>query len=148
MKTVGDVMNPSVTCAKLGMSVREVEALLAERRVTGAPVVDDDGRAVGVISQHDLILHAAGRTTAGESGRFQTDVDDYRDLAQLAVDLSDEPVEKLMTTDVITIGRDDSVAKAAREMRERRVHRLLVTHRGTLVGIVSSIDLLQAITEE
>ena len=102
----------------------------------------------GVISQHDLILHAAGRTTAGESGRFQTDVDDYRDLAQLAVDLSDDPVEKLMTREVFAIDRDEPVERAAREMLERRVHRLLVTHRGTLVGILSAIDLLQVIAEE
>ncbi len=138
-------MTHSVACARPEMTVREVEKLLAEKRVTGAPVVDDAGRPVGVVSQHDLIVHQAARATAGSSGRFYTDIDDYRDIAAVPVDRSAAPVESVMSRDLVTISRGASVTEAARAMRGRRVHRLLVTDRGVLVGVVTSLDLLEAL---
>jgi len=146
-RCVGDVMNPNVVCVRPEMSVRQVEQLLGERRVTGAPVVDDTGQPIGVVSQHDLIVHQADRITAGESGRFYTDVDDYRDIAGVPIDRSTTPVSEVMTRDIVGIERDASLAEAARLMRTRRIHRLLVTNRGVLVGIVSSLDLLEAVEE-
>jgi len=146
-RRVCDVMNPNVVCVRPEMTVRQVEQLLGERRVTGAPVVDEAGQPIGVVSQHDLIVHQADRTTAGESGRFYTDVDDYRDIARVPIDRSTTPVSELMTRDIVGIERDASLAEAARLMRGRRIHRLLVTNRGVLVGIVSSLDLLEAVEE-
>jgi CBS domain-containing protein len=147
-RSVGDLMNPNVVCVRPDMTVREAEQLLGERRVTGAPVVDEAGQPIGVISQHDLIVHQAERTTAGESGRFYTDVDDYRDIAGQPIDLSTTRISELMTQDVVSVERDASVAEAARLMRSRRIHRLLVTNQGLLVGIVSSLDLLEAVGED
>jgi CBS domain-containing protein len=146
-RRVSDLMNPHVVCAKPGMTVREVEKLLASRGVSGAPVVDGSGVILGVISQNDLVRHASQRVTLGESGRFFTDVEDYTDLAGLTVDLSDTPIDKIMQKNVFTVGRDSSVAIAANIMRERRIHRLLVTERGQLVGVISSWDLLRVVEE-
>ncbi len=140
-------MNPQVVCARPGMTVAEVERLLAERGLGGAPVVDEAGRILGVVSQTDLVRHSSQRVTAGESGRFFTDVDDYRDIASVAVDLSGSLVEKVMHRDVFTVSRDSSAAVAANIMRERRIHRLLVTERGCLVGVVTSWDLLLVVEE-
>lgn len=147
-RRVADVMNPNVVCLRPEMTVRDAEQLLGERRVTGAPVVDDAGLPIGVVSQHDLIVHQAGRTTAGEAGRFYTSVDDYRDIAGQPIDRSTTPISELMTRDVVSIERDASLGEAARLMRARRIHRLLVVNRGLLVGIVSSLDLLVAVDDE
>lgn len=147
-QNVGDLMNPNVVCLRPEMTVREAESLFSERRITGAPVVDESGQPVGVVSQHDLIRHQSGRATAGSTGRFYTDVEDYRDLASAPVDVSATPVSRLMTRDVLSVERDAPAAVAARRMRERRVHRLLVVHEGLLVGIVSSLDLLAAVGRE
>jgi CBS domain-containing protein len=130
------------------MTVRDAERLLGERRVTGAPVVDDAGLPIGVISQHDLIVHQAERVTAGSSGRFYTDVDEYRDIAAQPVDLGATRVSELMSADVVSVEREASAAEAARLMQTRRIHRLLVTNRGLLIGIVSSLDLLAAIGDD
>lgn len=143
--SVGDLMNPDVVCLRPEMTVREAEALFGERRITGAPVVDEAGEPVGVVSQHDLIRHQSDRATAGSTGRFYTDVEDYRDLASAPVDVSATPVSRLMSRDLLSVERDAPAADAARRMRERRVHRLLVLHEGALVGIVSALDLLEAV---
>jgi len=146
-RSVGDLMNPNVVCVAPDTTVREAEKLFGERRITGAPVVDPAGQPVGVVSQHDLIRHQADRATAGGTGRFYSDVEDYRDLASAPVDVSGTPVSQVMSRELLTVERDASAAEAARRMRERRVHRLLVVHEGVLVGIVSSLDLLEAVAD-
>jgi CBS domain-containing protein len=145
--TVGELMSPPSVRLRPRTTVREAEEALGKKRVTGAPVVDDDGRAVGVVSQHDLIVHLSGRTTVGESGAFYTDVADYRELSEVAVDRGRTPVEQIMTRDVVCVDRGTSVIEAARRMRERRIHRLLVTQSGVLVGIVTSLDLLSVLAD-
>jgi len=146
-RRVGDLMNPSVVCVPSGSTVADAQKLLAERSVSGAPVVDARGRPIGVISQSDLARHQSARTTVGDAGRFYTDVEDYRDLLDLPVDRSTSPVDEVMSPRVFSVTRDTGVAAAANVMRERRIHRLLVTERGVLVGVLSSFDLLRVVEE-
>ncbi len=141
-RSVGELMSPPSLRLRPRTTVREAEEALGKKRVTGAPVVDDDGHAIGVVSQHDLIVYLSGRTTAGESGAFYTDVEAYRELADVAIDRGKTPIEEIMTRDVVCVDRGASVTEAARRMRERRIHRLLVTDSGVLVGIITSLDLL------
>jgi CBS domain-containing protein len=146
-RRVHELMNPDVLCVTPKTTVREVEQLLAKRNVSGAPVIDERGRAVGVISQSDLVRHQSERATAGESGRFYSDDDDYRDIAAMPVDRSDTPVEQIMSRHVHAVTRETGVAAAANVMRERHIHRLLVTDRGIVVGVVTSFDLLRVVEE-
>lgn len=146
-RRVSELMNPDVVCAHPGMTTGEVEELLAARGVSGVPVVDDEGHILGVVSQHDLTRLRAKRVTAGEAGRFFTDVDDYRDIAEEPLDLSDTPVEEVMQPHMYTVTRDIGVAVAANIMRERRIHRVLVVEQGRLVGILTSLDLLRVVEE-
>ena len=91
--------------------------------------------------------HQARRVTAGESGRFYSDMDEYQDIAELPVDHSETPVRELMSANVYSVTRDTGAAAAASIMRDRRIHRLLVTERGRLVGVVTSLDLLMVVIE-
>jgi CBS domain-containing protein len=140
-------MNPDVVCARPGMTVAEVRNLLASRGISGAPVVDESGGILGVVSQSDLVRRTSQRTTVGESGRFFTNVNEYRDLANLPRDVSGAPVEAVMSKEVYTVPRDSSAAAGASLMRERKIHRLFVTDQGSLVGVVTSLDLLRVVEE-
>ena len=140
-------MNPDVVSARPGMTVAEVRNLLATQGISGAPVVDDSGSILGVVSQSDLVRQTDHPTTVGESGRFFTDMNEYRDLANLPRDLSDAPVESVMSKEAYTVPRDSSAAAGARIMRERKIHRLLVTDQGVLVGVVTALDLLRVVEE-
>ncbi|MBW1688755.1 MAG: CBS domain-containing protein [Deltaproteobacteria bacterium] len=146
-RSIAELMNPDVVSARPDMTVAEVRHLLATHGISGAPVVDDSGRILGIVSQTDLIRQSEQPTTVGESGRFFTDVNEYRDLANLPRDLSDLPVESLMSKEVYTVPRHSSAAVGASLMRERKVHRLLVTDQGVLVGVVTSLDLLRVVEE-
>lgn len=146
-RTVGELMSPPTVRLRPSTTVREAEEALGKKRVTGAPVVDDDGCAVGIVSQHDLIVYVSGRTTAGEAGTFYTDVPNYRELGETAIDRGNTPVEQIMTRDVVCVDRTAPITEAAHLMRERRIHRLLVTESGVLVGIVTSLDLLEVLDQ-
>jgi CBS domain-containing protein len=144
---ISDLMNSDVVCARPGMTVAEVRDLLATRGIGGAPVVDDSGKILGVVSQSDLVRQTSQRTTVGESGHFFTNVSEYRELANLPRDLSDAPVETVMSKEAYTVPQDSSAAAGAKMMRERKIHRLLVTDGGLLVGVVTALDLLRAVEE-
>ena len=146
-RSVAELMNPDVVCVPPEATAREAEEILVKRAVSGAPVVDARGRPIGVISQRDLARHLSARATAGESGQFYSDVEDYQEIGEQRVDRFSTPVSELMTPEVHSVTRETGVAVAANIMRERRIHRLMVTDRGRLVGIVTSLDLLRIVEE-
>jgi len=105
------------------------EQLMAERRVSGLPVIDRAGKLVGVVSQTDIVrAHAAGQSLAAWPG-----------LA----------VRHLMTVPAITIRIDESLVDAARRMEDRHVHRLVVVAADdeTPVGVVSTLDLVGSLAD-
>lgn len=141
---VSEFMNPDVVCAHPEMTVSEVERILVEREISGMPVVDDSGRLLGVVSQRDLVRHESTPRTVGESGQFFTDVEDYAELQNIR-ERGSRPVTEVMRPEVFTVDRDAPADEAARLMRVKRVHRLIVTKGETLVGIVSTLDLLRIV---
>jgi CBS domain-containing protein len=146
-RVVGALMNPDVVALRPEMTVPEAQEVLARKSVSGAPVVDGTGRVVGVVSQNDLVRRAAHPDTAAQSGQFFTSDADFEDLGQTPVPPSSLCVADVMSRSVHHVARDTGVAVAANIMRERRIHRLLVTDRGVLVGVVTSLDLLRVVEE-
>jgi predicted transcriptional regulator len=146
-RTVGELMNPDVVSLRPEMTVGEAQALLAQRSVSGAPVVDGAGHVIGVVSQNDLVKKVAQPDTAAHAGRFFTSDQDFEDLGDTPIPASSSLVADAMSRRVYHVARDTGVAVAANIMRERRIHRLLVTERGVLVGVVTSLDLLRVVEE-
>ena len=147
-RVVGELMNPDVVALRPEMTVPEAQEVLARKSVSGAPVVDDAGRVVGVVSQNDLVRRSAHAPTAAEAGSFFTSDADFEDLGRVPAAPSATRVAEVMSRRVYQVARDTGVAIAANVMRERRVHRLLVTDRGVLVGVVTSLDLLRVVEEQ
>jgi CBS domain-containing protein len=146
-RVVGELMNPDVVTLRPEMSVPEAQELLAARSVSGAPVVDAAGHLLGVVSQNDLVRSVAHPESAGSKGLFFTSDEDFEDLGDVPAPASSIAVRDVMTRKVYHVARDTGVAVAANIMRERRIHRLLVTERGVLVGVVTSLDLLRVVEE-
>lgn len=146
-RRVFELMNPDVVSLRPEQTVTEAQQLLSSRSVSGAPVVDDSGRVVGVVSQNDLVRSATHPDTAEKAGQFFSSIEDYADLGATPVGPSSQHVSDVMSKRVYSVNRDTGVAVAANIMRERRIHRLLVTDRGVLVGVLSSLDLLRVVEE-
>jgi CBS domain-containing protein len=133
--TVKDVMSTHVIAVRQGAPYKAMAGMLHEQRVSAFPVVDDDNKVIGVVSEADLLAKEAlegtvPRTLLSRQERVRRQVN--------AVTAAD-----LMTKPPVTIGPDEPVTSAARLMFDRGVKRLPVTSDdGTLIGIVSRSDVL------
>ncbi|MBN9743224.1 hypothetical protein DMP23_19300 [Amycolatopsis sp. A1MSW2902] len=132
-RRIRSVMTTDVAQVVPGTSFKAVAALLEERGVGGAPVVDKDGRVLGVVSRGDLLERNVEHHGIGPQARRGK----HKAEALFAADL--------MTAPPVTVDVEDDVVRAAQLMEKHRVHRLPVLEAdGTLAGIVSRADLVRA----
>jgi CBS domain-containing protein len=137
---VADVMTVDVVTVDKETSLRDVAALLTERRISGLPVVDE-GRVVGVVSEGDILAKERGRT-AKRRGLFGVLLED-RAAAELKLEA--RTAGAAMTAPALTIAPDRPVAEAAATMVDEGVNRLpVVSAGGELLGIVTRADLVRA----
>lgn len=133
MKTkVKDVMTTPVMAVRQDVSFKEMVALHRRYRVSAFPVVDDDKKLIGIVSEADLLAKEA---LSGEGGGMPHHREQAKADGLTAVDL--------MTRLAVTVTPDDTVEQAARLMYHLRVRRLPVVEAGgCLVGIISRADVL------
>jgi CBS domain-containing protein len=137
MKTrVKDVMTTQVVAVKRGASFKEMAAALRQYRVSAFPVVDDDGKVIGVVSEADMLAKEA---LNGDHGGAITALLHRREQEKAGGLTAGD----LMTHPAVTARPEDSVQLAARLMYTLRVKRLPVINTGgQLVGIISRTDVL------
>jgi len=140
-------MNPDVVSVSPETPAGEALDVLLDADVADAPVVSEDGRIVGIVSQTTLVRHVEAPATARETGRFFTNDEEYRDLGDTPDHRTQTPVEKILSTRMFPVTRETGVAVAANIMRERGIHRLFVTDHGKLAGVVTSLDLMRIVEE-
>jgi CBS domain-containing protein len=133
---VRDVMTTPVVAVKQGASFKEMAALLRKYRVSAFPVLDDDQKVIGIVSEADLLAKEA---LNADSGGAITAMVHHQELKKAdGVTAGD-----FMTSNVVTVKPDDTVEQAARLMYHLQVKRLpVIDAGGHLVGIVSRADLL------
>ena len=145
--TAADVMNPNVLTVQDDMTVEELASFLVENEISGAPVEDDSGRLVGVVSVTDLAQTVAsdrpspdffvrewGNTPNREELRFETG--------------SELRVRDIMTPAIYSVTEDTLVSEVAETLIGSHIHRLLVTNGERVVGIVTTSDLLGLLVRE
>ncbi len=141
MMNVRDVMSTSVVSVRPSTALKEVAELLVDRRISGVPVVDEDGVVLGVVTEGDFVIKGQTRETARQR-RFAWLLDGSPAAAEVAK-VSATNAGEAMTAPAITIGPAATISEAARQMTERRVNRLPVVEDGRLVGIVSRADVVR-----
>ena len=139
MKTVKDVMSAPPVSVSATTSFREIAARLRECRVSAIPVLNADGKVIGVVSEADLLVKEAVADEPNVVWGMLAGIVHHAARAKAAgVRAAD-----LMTSPAVTIGPDDTVEHAARLMHRRKVKRLpVVDPAGRLVGIISRSDVL------
>lgn len=127
---VKDLMKKDVTTLGRNDSLDMAEGLMVLGRIRHVPVLDDDGKVVGIVSSRDLFRSALAFALGyGEKGRSSL--------------LKTVKVKEVMREPVFTIGPDATVAQAALVMVEQKVGCLPVVGDGRMVGIVTQTDLLR-----
>lgn len=126
---VRELMSTDVAGLKVDDRLRDAVQTLADVHVHGAPVLDGQGRLVGVLSSSDVLEAVAECEDAGACDRM----------------LEETTVGDLMTPKPATIAPAQTVREAAQVMFYRDVHRLFVEEEGKLVGIISQSDIVRAV---
>lgn len=145
-RRVGEVMTHDVVAAQPNTPLTQVANLLLRESFTAVPVVDDDGRVVGIVSDGDFLRWPELALRFRQAGGLSETT-----LKRLLdeVHASEHTAAEVMTGGVITIRADQPVTEAAHLMVQRNLKRLPVTDaEGHLVGMLSRIDVLRTVVRE
>ncbi|KPI11078.1 transcriptional regulator, Rrf2 family [Actinobacteria bacterium OK006] len=141
---VGSVMATEVVTARYGTPFKEVARLLTEHRISGLPVIDEDDKVLGVISETDLMVRQAGVPDPYETPRRFRFTGLTRGARRQAAKGHARTAGQLMSVPPVTVHADETIAEAARTMAHSRVERLpVVDDEDRVVGIVTPRDLIQ-----
>lgn len=131
-----DVMRREVVSVDPGLPVAEVAEVLAGKRISAVPVVDDDGHLLGMVA----VEHMVGLQDDGKRPHWR------EILARPALLLQPQTtVAEVMSRDVLTVEETTPLSTLIRLLAKRPIKRLPVVRDGRLVGIVSRVDVLQAL---
>ncbi len=146
---IRDIMDTSPATVAPDASVEDVLAALREQQLPGLPVVDEEGRCVGIVTEADLVLpddegdlHLPHYVNLFGGTVFLESLHRYEDRLRKAFAAS---AADMMTRDPDTVGPDTSVREAARLIHETGHNRLPVVEEGRLVGVVTRLDVLGAL---
>jgi CBS-domain-containing membrane protein len=143
--TAADLMTDTVVTIPKEMSIKGAAHLLAQHQISGAPVVDDHGRCIGVFSTTDVVYWA-------DQGHFAATGHPHLNCAHSAWQVldgqpfADDGVGRYMTLDPVTAPPTTPVNELARMMTDAHIHRVvIVDEQGRPTGVVSSMDVLAAV---
>jgi CBS domain-containing protein len=131
---VENYMSAPVRSVTPNTPLPSVQDALVAHRISSLAVVDDAQQLVGVVSRTDLIH--VGRIEAG------------RQPASSVLTLPERPVSEVMTVSVATVATSDSIRSASKKMLDGHVHRLFVVNGNRLVGVLSTKDVMAAVSHE
>lgn len=144
-----DIMTKEVITVSPETTVLDLAQLLADHKINGAPVVDSQGRLVGVVTQNNLI----DRAKKFELPHVISILDAHfylerpstfkKNLEKLMGNL----VADIMTAPPITISEDVEVDEIATIMARRRIHTLPVLKGDKIIGIIGKIDIIRALSQ-
>jgi CBS domain-containing protein len=147
MKTAGEIMTAAVITVGVETSVQELARLLAEHAISGAPVVDDNGALLGVVTENDLIdqskkLHIPTVVTILDSFIYLEKPDKMeKEMKKMA----GSTVGDIFTRDVVTVNLETLIEEIATIMAEQRIHTLPVLKEGRLVGVIGKGDIIKTL---
>jgi CBS domain-containing protein len=151
MPTVREYMDDDPATVKLDTSAEDVAKLLGEHELHGVPVVNEAGRAVGIVTEDDLVM-------ADEEGDLHIPhyielfgglvfLESVRGFERRLKKAMAATAKDMMTADPTTIGPDEDVHEAGRVISSSGHNRLPVVEHGRLVGVITRADVLRALTE-
>lgn len=126
---VADIMQTNLETIGTDDSVEDAVEILADKHISGLPVVTKRGQLAGVLSTTDVLQLLAEASDAERRGEL----------------LEGTRVGEVMTAKPITVGPDEDIHEAARQMLYGEIHRLFVEFDGALVGVLTQSDIVGAV---
>jgi len=115
-----DIMTRNVYTTSAEASVQEVAQLLSRKNISGVPVLDKDGKMIGIVTEADII------------GK---------------VDREGLRAADIMSPEIIAVDEETRVGEIAMLLTEHRIKRVPIVQHGKLVGIVCRADIVHAVAQ-
>ena len=157
-RTAGEIMVTDVTTLQPGDSLASAAYKFLHKQISGAPVVDDNGKCVGVLSVTDIVGAAEKvsqrQAQVAEAFFAKSDLilpasvyeEDLAEVRDKIAPAAEQPVSNFMVADIVSVKVSDSIEKIVRDFVDAHVHRVLVVDdEGKLVGLISTIDVLASL---
>jgi len=148
---VRDLMTHNVITVTPDTPIQKLAWIMRANQISGVPVVNNEGKLVGFVSELDLISrHAPAKEPTYFPllwGLIPFGLDDYADYKEQVRHILAVNAAELMSTKVTTVGPDDSIDHVATQMMKRGHRSLPVVENGKIIGIVTRTDLVQLIEE-
>ena len=153
--TARDIMTRDVLLARADWSVHRLAEFLAENSISGAPVISEDGKLIGVVSSTDVVIHDTlplKEAPSGEPHEFYLQTSERRRVSEefTSSQIAGEPlvtVRDIMTPVIHKVSEDTLVPEVADTMIRNRIHRVFVTRDDQLVGIIATPEMLQLVRD-
>jgi len=151
--SVNNAMTREVILIKSTQKVRDAWLVMMEADISGAPVVDDNGQLVGVLSTTDIFREILDRVvkakklreaTVKEAGTEAGDKEEIRELILAIRAVIDNPVGSVLPKDqkILCLSPEDSLDRAIKMLAEHDVNRLPVVKGNQVVGIITRQDII------
>lgn len=150
MLTAQDIMTSEVVTVQKEMMVSELARLLSEKRISGAPVVDEEGNLVGVVTENDLIDQAKKVHIPTVMALFDSFVflENPERLEKDLKKMSASTVGDICSSNIVTVQNDTPVDELATIMAEKKVHTLPVLDgEGSMIGVIGKSDIIKTLAQ-
>jgi CBS domain-containing protein len=146
-QTAAQIMSRDVITVRPDAGLKELAEILTLHRISGVPVLDEDGRLVGVVSQSDLVAvnknpHVPKSVTLFDWVIYLESMDKFQaEMSKMAgIRAAD-----IMTPQPMTVTPDATLEELATIMTERKIHTLPVMDQGRLVGVIGKLDIVRSL---
>jgi CBS-domain-containing membrane protein len=150
MLTAKDIMTKEVITVRPDTSLSELSAILVKNKISGAPVVDDSGALVGMVTENDLIsqnkrLHIPTVVSFLDAAIY---LESSKKFEQEVKRMAATKVGEICSRKALTITEETTIVDIATIMAEKKVHLLPVVKDGKIVGIVGKRDVVIAVARQ
>ena len=145
-RTAAELMTPNPLSLRGDATLHEAVAFLVDRNISGAPVIDEAGRPIGVLTQTDILIHDREEVEHASPPEIEYGTPlprEWWDEFQVEK-VNPTPVSEFMTPAVFCVPLDTPSWSVVEQMRDLNVHRLFVTdENGVLVGVITAMDVVR-----
>lgn len=135
---VKDIMNTDLVTIRENTSIRDAIKIFSNNDVSGLPVINQADEVTGVLSASDILQNESAHNFYSVPHRRDFELEIIEDSK-----FFDQPVSMIMSQILYTIEPGDTIARMARVMYDKKIHRVLVVEYGKLIGIATTFDLLK-----
>jgi len=147
MKTVAEIMTKEVRTVRKETTIRELAELFVAHRISSLPVVDEDGKMIGIVTESDLVEQNKNVHLPTVISLFDWVIylETEKSLEKELKKMGGRSVADIYQTEIVSIASTASLGEAADLMSSRHTNSLPVIDNGNLVGIVARIDIIRTL---